>query len=146
MIVKIITEDDELQQAMQIRIEVFVKEQGVPLEAEIDEFDTINGRVAHVLVYHHDQTVGTGRILFMDGYGKLGRICILPTFRKLSLGKEIIKALEEIALDHGLDQVRLHGQTHAEGFYHKLGYQTASDVFMEEGIPHVLMVKKLILQ
>ncbi|MGI6677784.1 MAG: GNAT family N-acetyltransferase [Dehalobacterium sp.] len=144
MIAKKITKHDDLKLALQIRTEVFVKEQGVPLEVEIDEFDKLNGGAAHVLIYQNDQAVGTGRILFMEEYGKLGRICILPSFRKFGLGKEIVKALEDIALEYGLEQVCLHGQTQAEGFYRKLGYQTVSDEFLEEGIPHVLMVKKII--
>ncbi len=42
-----------------------------------------------------------------------------------------------------LQKVKLHGQTQAEGFYKKLGYQTSSDIFMEDGIPHILMTKIL---
>ena len=82
----------------------------------------------------------------MDDYGKLERICILEPYRKFGLGKVIIATLEEIAEEKGLSRVKLHGQTHAEGFYKKLGYQTASSMFMEDGIPHVLMTKELASQ
>jgi predicted GNAT family N-acyltransferase len=71
----------------------------------------------------------------------LERICILEAYRKFGLGKTIIKKLEEIAAEKGVTRVKLHGQTQAEGFYNKLGYLTSSDVFIEEDIPHVLMVK-----
>lgn len=140
---KKITEDSDLQKAFSIRKEVFVKEQGVPLEEEFDKFDTLDGQCEHILVYYEEQPVGTGRLRVVDGLGKLERICILEPYRKFGLGKVIVKALEDIAKVKGLSQVKLHGQTHAEGFYEKLGYQTSSEVFMEDGIPHILMIKEM---
>jgi len=140
---KKITNEEELNQAFEIRKEVFVKEQGVPLSDEFDEYDHLHGRCEHLLVYYNDQAVGTSRIRTVDEYGKLERICLLKDFRSLGLGKVIVLALEEIAKEQGLSKVKLHGQTHAEGFYQNLGYQTASAVFMEDGIPHVLMTKSL---
>ncbi|MBB3112436.1 hypothetical protein FHS18_004537 [Paenibacillus phyllosphaerae] len=138
-----ITRHEELEAAFDIRKAVFVEEQGVPLEDEFDAFDTLDGQCEHILVADEGQPVGTGRIRFVDGIGKLERICILAPSRKLGLGKVIIGELEAIALEKGAAQVKLHGQTHAEGFYHKLGYRTASDIFMEDGIPHVKMLKDL---
>ncbi|MEK5040496.1 GNAT family N-acetyltransferase [Sporosarcina sp. FSL K6-3457] len=140
---KRITLEDDLKIAFHIRKEVFVKEQNVPLEEEFDEFDTLNELSEHILVYYNDEPVGTGRVRWVDGFGKLERICILEPYRKFGLGKVIIKALEEIAEEKGLSRVKLHGQTHAEGFYEKLGYQTSSSIFMEAGIPHVVMTKEL---
>lgn len=143
---KRITLENDLQIAFTIRKEVFVKEQGVPLEDEFDEFDLLNGLAEHVLVYYHEQPVGTGRIRWVDGLGKLERICILEPYRKYGLGKVIIGTLEEIAAEKGVSQVKLHGQTQAEGFYEKLGYQKSSNMFMEDGIPHILMTKELSTQ
>jgi len=140
---KRITQENELNQAFEIRKSVFVEEQGVPLEDEFDTYDTLDGRCEHILVYFENQPVGTGRLRVVEGIGKLERICILKAFRKHGLGKVIIHMLENIAKNNGLTKVKLHGQTHAEGFYEKLGYQTASEVFMEDGIPHILMVKEL---
>lgn len=140
---KIITTEEDLKKAFNIRIEVFVEEQGVPLEDELDEFDKLNGQCEHILVYFNEQPVGTGRIRLVDGFGKLERICILKPYRKFGLGKVIIKALEEVAEKDGVSKIKLHGQKHAEGFYNKLGYQTSSSVFMEDGIPHILMIKDL---
>ena len=140
---KRIVTDSDLETAFHIRKEVFVKEQGVPLADELDEFDNLSGRCDHVLVYYDEQAVGTGRIRVVDGLGKLERICILKSYRKYGLGKKIIQMLEEIAKDKGIAKVKLHGQTHAEEFYKKLGYMTSSNVFTEDGIPHILMVKEL---
>lgn len=139
---RIITEQD-LNIAFEIRKDVFVKEQGVPLEVELDEFDVLGGSCEHILVYHDGQAVGTGRITIVDGIGKLQRICILKPYRKLGLGKIIIQGLEEIAREKGALKAKLHGQTQAGAFYKKLGYEAASDIFMEEGIPHILMIKEL---
>jgi predicted GNAT family N-acyltransferase len=138
-----ITNEEDLRKAFAIRERVFVKEQGVPLEDEFDQFDQLDGLCEHVLIHYNEQAVGTGRIRFIDKIGKLERICILEPYRKFGLGKMIIEALEEIAEERGAGQVKLHGQTQAEGFYKKLGYQTSSAPFMEDGIPHILMVKEL---
>jgi predicted GNAT family N-acyltransferase len=143
MYTKRITIDEDLRSAFEIRKQVFVREQGVPLEDEFDLFDTLNGMCEHILVHYNEQPVGTGRIRFIDGIGKLERICILKPFRKYGLGKNIIKELEEISKEQGVNQVKLHGQTQAEGFYQKLGYRTSSNIFMEDGIPHILMVKEI---
>ncbi|MFK9090298.1 GNAT family N-acetyltransferase [Bacillus salipaludis] len=130
---------EDLWTAFQIRKEVFVIEQGVPLEDEFNQFDKLNRLCEHILVHYNDQPVGTGRIRFVEGVGKLERICILEPYRKFGLGKIIIQALEE----RGVSQVKLHGQSQAKGFYIKLGYRTSSNVFIEDGIPHILMLKEL---
>jgi predicted GNAT family N-acyltransferase len=140
---KRITVESDLEKAFHIRKEVFVEEQGVPLEDEFDEFDTLDGQCEHILVYYNEKAVGTGRLRVVDDLGKLERICILEPYRKFGLGKIIIQILEEIAKDKEIDRVKLHGQTQAEGFYKKFGYQTSSNVFIEDGIPHILMIKEL---
>ncbi|MBT2648462.1 GNAT family N-acetyltransferase [Bacillus sp. ISL-34] len=140
---KRITTENDLKIAFLIRKEVFVEEQGFPLESEFDEFDTLNALSEHILAYYNEKPVGTGRLRVVDGLGKLERICILEPYRKFGLGKIIIKTLEGIAKEKEISQVKLHGQTQAEGFYKKLGYQTSSDVFMEDGGPHLLMIKEL---
>ncbi|WHY58856.1 GNAT family N-acetyltransferase [Peribacillus simplex] len=140
---KRITTENDLKIAFHIRKEVFVEEQGFQLEIEFDEFDALNASSEHILVYYNEKPVGTGRLRVVDGLGKLERICILEPYRKFGLGKIIIKTLEEIAMEKELSKVKLHGQTQAEGFYKKLGYQASSDVFMEDGGPHLLMIKEL---
>lgn len=138
----IVTEEQDLQKVFEIRKEIFVKEQEVAEEEEFDEFDSLDAACDHILVYYDNQAVGTGRIRVVEGVGKLERICILKSYRKYGIGKVVVQSLEEIALKKELTRVKLHGQAHAEGFYHKLGYKTASDEFMEDGIPHYLMTKQ----
>src|SRR5665647_523474 len=137
-----ITNDAELQTAFNIRITVFVEEQGVPFDVELDEHDAY---ADHVLVYFDDLPVATGRVRIVNDTAKLERICVMPSHRKYGIGKAVVQALEEIAKEKGLHKAKLHGQTQAMTFYEKLGYISASDEFMEEGIPHKLMIKDLIL-
>jgi predicted GNAT family N-acyltransferase len=140
---KRITIQEDLHKAFLIREKVFVDEQGVPLEEEFDQFDTLEGECEHILVYYQEEAVGTGRVRYINHFGKLERICILEHYRKYGIGKVIIQTLEEIARKKGMTHAKLHGQTQAEGFYHKLGYHTSSDIFIEADIPHVLMIKSL---
>ncbi len=145
MHIKKITTENDLQVALNIRKSVFIDEQQVPESEEFDQFDTLQEHCQHVLVYHENEPVGTGRVRIVDGTGKLERICILKPYRQYGLGKVIIRELEKIMQEKGITKIKLHGQTQAEGFYKKLGFQTASDEFMEDGILHVLMIKELSL-
>ena len=141
MQVKRVETQSELNDAWQVRIAVFVDEQGVPPAVELDEYEASS---EHIIVYNDDKLpVGTGRLRMVDGVAKLERICILAAYRQYGLGRKIVAALEEIASGKGLTTAKLHGQSQAEHFYHKLGYQTKSAVFVEDGIPHVLMTKSL---
>lgn len=141
MKVKRITNLKELQKAFDIRKEIFVQEQNVPEIDEFDEFDVLDGRCHHILIETGGQSIATGRLRVVDGIGKLERICVLASHRKSGVGKVILQALEDIAKEMEIARLKLHGQTHAEGFYQKLEYETTSDVFMEDGIPHVVMEK-----
>lgn len=135
-----VTTEEQLEEAFRIRKDVFVKEQGVAEEVELDEFEDV---AEHVLVYDENEPVGTGRMRIVDQVAKLERICVLASHRKHKLGKAIMEALEAIAIEQGMTKAKLHGQVQAAAFYEKLGYQTASTVFMEENIPHIKMIKDL---
>ncbi|TKD72386.1 GNAT family N-acetyltransferase [Pseudalkalibacillus hwajinpoensis] len=140
-VVRIETEE-QLKQAFYIRKKVFIEEQGTPEEEEYDHYDSLDA-AEHILILDMDQAIGTARWRVVKGIGKFERICILPSHRKLGIGNMIVGTLEELAALKGIDHVKLHGQVQAEGFYQKLGYRTDSEVFIEDGIPHVLMRKKL---
>jgi len=138
---QIITKQDQLEDAFAIRKKVFVEEQHCPIEDEFDSFDDLTADCTHVLVYYNEKPVGTGRVRRVEEKAKLERICLLEEYRKHGLGKDIIAMLEDRARKLGCEHAILHGQTHAEGFYKKLGYVTTSDVFEEDGIPHIKMEK-----
>ncbi len=140
MRVERVTTEAGLKEAFRIRREVFVEEQGVALA---DEFDDHEKHAEHILLYQEELPVGTARLRSVDGWAKLERICLSAHYRKSGLGSVIIDTLEKMAVERGHRQAKLHGQKQAEGFYQRLGYVTSSPVFMEDGIPHVLMVKQL---
>ncbi len=137
---KHVTNSTELAQVFEIRTAVFIEEQGTPAE---DEFDEYEQTAEHILVYDDNEPVASGRLRVVDGVGKLERICVVASHRKHGFGKVVVETLENMTKEKGLSKAKLHGQTQAEDFYKRLGYVTASDVFMEDNIPHVLMIKNM---
>ena len=120
-----------------IRYQVFVDEQKVPIELEIDTDDPL---AAHVLCLVDGRPVGTGRII-LDGH--IGRLAVLQAHRKQGYGNKILDHLEIIAKENDLTQVFLNAQITAIPFYEKRGYTIISDVFDDAGIPHQTMRKTL---
>lgn len=131
-----------IEKVFEIRRSVFVTEQQVPLEEEIDEFDTSDS-VIHLLGMHNDLPVAASRIRFVNNYAKLERIAVLKEFRGMNFGAEMVISMEKVILNHNYKKAVLNAQTYAEGFYKKLGYTTVSGVFMDAGIPHITMNKVL---
>ena len=126
--------------ALSVRRTVFIEEQHVPEEEEVDQFEN---EATHFVLYDNEQPIGAGRFRTIDGVGKIERICVLSTYRNRGIGRIIMEAIEQYAKENGVLKAKLNAQTHAQPFYEKLGYETVSDVFMDAGIPHVTMVKNL---
>ncbi|GGM24612.1 N-acetyltransferase [Paraliobacillus quinghaiensis] len=133
--------DKELQDAYTVRHHVFVEGQGVPAELERDDLDV---EAHHFVGYLDNKPVAAGRVRIVDHYGKFERICVLEAYRGKSLGKELMLAIEEALVAKDIRRAKLNAQTHAESFYQALGYQTISNTFLDAGMPHVTMEKKLI--
>jgi predicted GNAT family N-acyltransferase len=138
MIVRIASTKKERDDAFRVRMEVFVEEQHVPPEEELDAHDET---AIHFVGYIEDTAVAASRLRFVDNYGKLERICVLASQRGKDFGKLIIDEMENVITSKGYKHAKLHAQEHAEAFYKKLGYETVSDTFMDAGIPHVAMTK-----
>ncbi|MDN5381549.1 GNAT family N-acetyltransferase [Streptomyces sp. LB8] len=130
-----------------VRKEVFVVEQGVPQDLEYDAHDA--GAV-HVLAVREDGVpLGTGRLLHGEAAaartggdesaGSLGRLAVVREARGRGIGAALVRVLEEAARARGLTAVDLHAQTHALGFYERLGYTAYGPEFSEAGIPHRAM-------
>lgn len=137
--------EEQLEKCLNIRKEVFVEEQEVPVDLEIDEYDTIGPDVHHVLIEMNGAYAATGRLIYYkDNSAKMQRIAVRKAFRSQGVGKILLLALEELARELGLANSVLDAQCQAEGFYAKLGYETIStEPFDDAGIPHVRMVKPL---
>jgi predicted GNAT family N-acyltransferase len=119
--------------ALPIRWAVFVEEQKVPAEEEVDELDDLS---LHVVAVLDGQAVATGR-LCPDG--RIGRMAVRGAFRQLGWGAAVMKALLEEADRRGLQASYLHAQCHALAFYERFGFRAEGPVFDEAGIPHRLM-------
>ncbi|UAY70940.1 GNAT family N-acetyltransferase [Bacillus paralicheniformis] len=135
----IVKNQQQLEDAFFVRKEVFIKEQHVSPEEEMDHLDQES---SHLVIYDGKEPIGTGRLRLVDGYGKLERICVLKSHRSLGIGNLIIQALEEEAAKQGAVQFMLNAQTQAVPFYEKHGYKVVSEEFLDANIPHVKMVKK----
>ncbi|MFC9112457.1 MULTISPECIES: GNAT family N-acetyltransferase [Streptomyces] len=134
-----------------VRKEVFVAEQGVPEDIEYDAHDA---DAVHVLAVADDGTpLGTGRLLHGPAaaaktagdpsVGSLGRLAVLRRARRLGVGAALVRAVEQAARDRGLTAVDLHAQTHALGFYERLGYEAYGPEFPDAGMPHRAMRRAL---
>lgn len=123
-----------------IRTEVFIKEQGF-----VNEFDDIDDRAIHCVIYKDEKAMAVGRIFKGEKEGEyiIGRVAVLKEYRKLHLGSEVIKSLENKSLEMGCKVIKLSAQCRAKEFYKKLGYIEASEVYYDESCPHVDMIKKM---
>ena len=129
--------DEFGQEARRIRFEVFVAEQRVPAELEIDSVDPL---CVHALARCAGAFVGTGRLL-PDGH--IGRMAVLRSARGKGVGRLLLMSLMEAARDRGDVQVELHSQAHACGFYERFGFEAIGPQFDDAGIPHVTMRARL---
>jgi len=138
--IKIVESTEERNQAFHVRTTVFVDEQKVSMEEEIDKYED---EAIHFIGYHNDIPVAASRLRWVDDYGKLERVCILKEHRGKSYGTDMIKRMETQVAEMGYKQTKLNAQTRAVEFYKRLGYIIVSDEFLDAGIPHVTMTKQL---
>ena len=124
--------------AAAIRHDVFVDEQKVPADIELDEFDAVS---LHALALDAAGTaVGTGRLL-PDGH--IGRMAVLASARGAGVGAALLQALLAAARERRMREVRLNAQTQALGFYQRFGFTPEGDVFDDAGIAHKAMRRSL---
>jgi predicted GNAT family N-acyltransferase len=133
---------DRLALALAIRREVFVGEQGVPLEEEIDAHDRSDPAAVHALASDDGVPVGAGRFYVLDGGAvQIGRMAVLAGRRGGGVGAALLAALEGEALRRGFRAAHLHAQVHAAGFYRRAGYADAGPELWDAGILHQPMEK-----
>lgn len=124
--------------AYAVRHEVFVVEQAVPPEIELDDDDPLS---VHAVAYGPDDIpIATGRLL-PDGH--IGRMAVCKRARGTGVGGQVLDALIAQGHGDGHRMLLLHAQTHARGFYEAHGFTAQGEEFIEAGIAHVAMTRTL---
>jgi YbgC/YbaW family acyl-CoA thioester hydrolase len=136
--------------ASAVRQEVFVEEQKIPKELE---WDVADAGAVHAVAYNRlGQPLATGRYLPYEPEGqserqagvvKIGRMAVKRVLRGSGVGRDVLRALTDAARERGEQEVLLHAQRSAAGFYTRLGYAVRGEPFEEAGIPHIEMLMRL---
>ncbi|MDE5546180.1 MAG: GNAT family N-acetyltransferase [Anaeroplasmataceae bacterium] len=121
-----------------LRTEVFIEEQNVPVELEIEVNED---RYIHCCIYKDDILIAYARV-YLSTPAIIGRVCVKKNYRGLGYGRKVMQ-LAEGQLQR-INEVHLHAQIHAQGFYEALGYTPFGDIFSEAGIKHIAMKKTFI--
>ena len=142
--IKILKNKEELELGFALRIEVFVKEQNVPIELELDDKDYSDNTV-HIGYFHDDNLIGVARLIDMDkDVIHIGRVVIDKEYRGKGIGRELIIGCENITQQilKRKTIIELSAQIQAENFYKSLGYNRVNDkIYLDAGIEHVDMRK-----
>lgn len=138
---KILIDSPEYLAAVKIRTDVFVIEQSVPAELEIDQYEK---SCEHFLTTVNDVSAATGRLRVKEQFIKFERIACLKNFRGTGIGRKLMEFMLDYALkNHTLLTPYMHSQVEAVPFYEKLGWVSFGDLFYEAGIAHRAMIYKL---
>ena len=136
-LIKLLSWDEARNYASPIRFTVFCEEQGVPREIELDEYDAVS---VHAVVFEDETPIATGRLL-PDGH--IGRMAVLKKWRNRGIGGLMLTRLVEAASQRGDAEVALSAQVHAVPFYRAHGFVPEGDEYLEAGIKHQAMKRRL---
>jgi predicted GNAT family N-acyltransferase len=131
---------DEVRAALALRHEVFVVEQEVPLEEEVDEHDAT---ALHLVAVEDGAVVATCRLVMEGSTAKLGRVAVAATARRRGIASQLIDASEAHARALGARRIALAAQTGALSLYRRAGYTPYGERFPDAGIEHLMMEKAL---
>lgn len=144
--IKILETKEELNLGFALRIKVFVKEQKVPMELELDEKDN-NENTVHIGFFDNNKLIGVARLIDLDkDVIHIGRVVIDKEYRGQGIGRELIIGCENIAQQILKRKIiiELSAQIQAENFYKSLGYNRVNDIiYLDAGIEHVDMMKEI---
>lgn len=141
MLVRPVSNEADRERCFAIRKTVFVDEQGVALDVELDAHDAC---ASHLLAEIDGRPVGTMRWrMAAPGRAKIERVAVLREARGNGVGAELIRAAMDQIKSSGAGEAVLHAQSSATAFYQKLGFQLEGERFFEEGIEHVRMRQSL---
>ncbi len=141
VVLKLVETEAELEGAIAVRFRVFVAEQSISPEEELDEADAT---ATHAVALHQGRVVGTGRLVRQDGASaQIGRMAVDQSWRRRGIGGQILRFLEDEARFQGMSSCVLHAQEYVKGFYAAHGYLERGELFLEAGIPHIEMRKEI---
>lgn len=134
-----------MQLALAVRMRVFVEEQHVRIEEEIDVHDRDDRDAVHAIVLNGEHVVGAGRFYVRDDGRtvKIGRMAILEAYRSRGAGRLLLNALMDAARQRGYVRASLSAQIHARAFYVKSGFVAEGALFEDAGITHQEMIRDL---
>ncbi|EOL42953.1 GNAT family N-acetyltransferase [Enterococcus caccae] len=136
------TMSDIYLDAVKIRRQVFMLEQGVPGEIEIDKYEA--ACIHFVLYGDKNEAIATCRLLpLQDDLIKLQRMAVQKAFRGNEFGRLIVEGAEEFAKEQGYNMITLGAQITAIGFYEKMGYSKEGEMFLDAAIKHYQMTKNI---
>ncbi|HEX6714828.1 MAG TPA: GNAT family N-acetyltransferase [Thermoleophilaceae bacterium] len=138
--VRAASSSSEIDEALELRRRVFVDEQRVTIDADRDGRDR---EAIHVVALEGGRIVGTCRLVFDDDLARLGRMAVERDARGQGIGGAMLAEAETAARAAGATRIRLHAQTASRSLYERGGFETRGEEFIEEGIPHVTMEKRL---
>ncbi len=139
-----VEDNERIARAFAVRRAVFVREQGVPEEEEIDAHDRSDASACHALIALDGRPVAAGRFFVRpDGAVQIGRMAVLAAYRARGIGRALLDALVDEAQRRGFSRVVLHAQTHARGFYERADFIAHGAEFLDAGILHVEMERAL---
>lgn len=135
------TNNAVFRDAYRIRLRVFSEEQGIPEDNEIDDLDNT---AYHCVIYTDGIPTACGRMNIVDGWGKICRIAVMKDYRRRGFATDLCKRLIAMAQQSKAEYVYLHAQAYITELYAKIGFVPEGDIFLEEGIPHVRMTKRIL--
>ena len=147
--IKIVKTQEDLDAILDLRSSVFIDEQLVPEEEEIDDLDTlesiVDDKVIHLIAKENNKIIATAR-MFVEGNSiissskethlHVGRVAVRYNARKTGVGRLVMDKCHQVAADRGYSIVTLSAQVQALGFYEKLGYQARGKIYLDAGIEH----------
>jgi predicted GNAT family N-acyltransferase len=138
--VRLATGERDVEEALALRLRVFSAEQGVARNADADGLDA---EATHLIALRRGNVVATCRLRYPRGHGKIERMVVEQPLRRTGIGTRLVAAAEQEARQRGASEIILHAQVQVEPFYAACGYRAEGEEFLEEGIRHVLMRKRL---
>ena len=137
--IKLVRNKEDLDNVLRVRKAVFIKEQDVPEEIEIDEFDKT---AKHIMVLYKNKPIGCARIRLINKKAKLERIAILKKYRGNGFGKILMDYLIDYCKNNNVKEIMMNSQYYLKDYYNKFGFKPRGKTFMEAGIKHIEMYQK----